>query len=117
MEAPAPSHASPHVNASSNGVNGANGVHTKLVRDTETSAPLSTVLRPNDLDVVPQLADSIKKLSGQVATNEDGSDGGRRELLEQARHLVQALETPRETMIKHCWAQVSYLVVRSHLFA
>lgn len=107
MAASYPPSAAPHTNGSTNGVDGANGVNGKLVRDTETSAPLSTVLRPNDLEAVPQLADSIKALSKDVPTKNDRSDAGRRELLAHARHLVQALETPRETMIKHCWAQVS----------
>lgn len=83
--------------------NGTNGVQATLVKDLSTSADLSTVLKPNDLDAVPRLAENISKLGGGLLIKDDSR---RRELLAQARSLVQALETPRETMIKHCWAQV-----------
>lgn len=84
-------------------VNGTNGVHATLTKDPSASAPLSTVLKPNDLEAVPALAESISKLGGGLSIKDDFR---RRQLLTQARSLVQALETPRETMIKHCWAQV-----------
>lgn len=85
--------------------NGTNGVHASLVKDQSASAPLSTVLKPNDLDAVPELTENIKTLGGGISIKDDSR---RRELLAQARRLVQALETPRETMIKHCWAQVGF---------
>lgn len=63
---------------------------------------ISVALRPNDLKAVPRLVEDIS------ATNVDPNDSaGRLRLLEKARDLVRALETPRETMIKHLWAQVS----------
>lgn len=82
--------------------NGTNGVHASLKQDQTASAPLSTALKPNNIDAVPKLTKNIGALGGDMSIKDDT---GRRELLAQARHLVQALETPRETMIKHCWAQ------------
>ncbi|KAK5164213.1 uncharacterized protein LTR77_009907 [Saxophila tyrrhenica] len=64
--------------------------------------PVSIALSPNDVTAVPTCAENIHAL----AKTFDKSDNGRRlELLAHARSLVRALETPRETMIKHCWAQ------------
>lgn len=89
------------LNKTTNGVK--SGLNEKLNPDFNASAPLSTVLEPNDLAAVPHLLERIKSTGANISSNNDSE---RRELLAQARHLVQALETPRETMIKHCWAQV-----------
>ncbi|TDZ36724.1 O-methyltransferase mpaG [Colletotrichum spinosum] len=66
--------------------------------------PLDAVIaiQPNNPRRVAELSEKIGAL-GPVFSAE-GNDG-RLKLLKQARSLVQALETPRETMIKHCWAQ------------
>lgn len=63
---------------------------------------VSVALTPNDLSSVPALVNDISTL-GHAAS---GDYEARHQLLLKARALVQALETPRETMIKHCWAQV-----------
>lgn len=65
---------------------------------------VSVALRPNDPERVPGLIQDISA-AGHALNSDDGV--GRLRLLEKARDLVRALETPRETMIKHCWAQVS----------
>ena len=72
---------------------------------------ISVGLSPCDLESVPSLVDDIASLRERLSHNERGA---RLELLEKARGLVRALETPRETMIKHCWAQVSWTPTRSH---
>ena len=65
---------------------------------------VSAALRPNDPESVPGLIQDISDASHDL----DSDDGvSRLRLLGKARDLVRALETPRETMIKHCWAQVS----------
>lgn len=69
-------------------------------------ADLSIALQPCDLDAVPDYVEQINKLGTQVA---EGNVQSRFDLLKAARGLVNALETPRETMIKHCWAQVRML--------
>ena len=65
---------------------------------------ISVALQANDLGSVPKLSKGIFSLSTAAS---DGDEAARLELVEKARALVRALETPRETMIKHCWAQVS----------
>lgn len=59
---------------------------------------------PNDIAAVPRL---VKELQDGLASLADGGHAARHELLIKARTLTQALETPRETMVKHCWGQVS----------
>jgi hypothetical protein len=60
---------------------------------------------PNDAAAIPSTIESIQSL-GKTFSNSENV--GRQKLLAEARRLVRALETPRETMIKHNWAQVSY---------
>ncbi|CAI7587044.1 unnamed protein product [Penicillium glandicola] len=56
----------------------------------------------NTPELVPGLVDQIASL-GKVASLKDHTD--RTTLLEAAISLVYALETPREAMMRHCWAQ------------
>ncbi|TLS29559.1 hypothetical protein PpBr36_01431 [Pyricularia pennisetigena] len=78
-------------------VNGsANGKHAVV--------DLAIATQPADLAAVPELARAIAATADSVTAEDQES---RYELLIKARSLVQALETPRETMIKHCWAQTS----------
>lgn len=58
--------------------------------------------QPSNPKDVATLLNSIGTLGASSLDNEQS----RLNLLKQARLLVQALETPRETMIKHLWAQV-----------
>ncbi|KAF6785942.1 sterigmatocystin 8-o-methyltransferase, partial [Colletotrichum musicola] len=52
-------------------------------------------------------ASNLLEYFGAVNVENLASAGteARQDLLIKARSLVQALETPRETMVKHCWAQ------------
>ncbi|KFX96913.1 hypothetical protein V490_03071 [Pseudogymnoascus sp. VKM F-3557] len=61
----------------------------------------SIALSPCDIDAVPGLLSQITKLSNGSLKE----DKARLEMLDNARALVRVLETPRETMIKHTWAQ------------
>ncbi|TQN69524.1 O-methyltransferase mpaG [Colletotrichum shisoi] len=63
---------------------------------------LSVALTACDLSSVGQHAKKISALADVAAS---GDDAARLSALASARALVHALETPRETMIKHCWAQ------------
>lgn len=65
---------------------------------------VSIALKANDLKSVPRLASEIASLGSSL---DDGDYNTRQGLLRKARALVTALETPRETMIKHNWAEVS----------
>ncbi|KAK6857213.1 O-methyltransferase- family 2 [Apiospora arundinis] len=63
---------------------------------------VATATSPSNLAAVPQL---IKELAEGVGCLESGGNEARQALAIKARTLMQALDTPRETMIKHCWAQ------------
>lgn len=73
----------------------------------DSPVDVSIATSPNNIDAVPELLEQITKGIGALST---GGDEARHELLIKARTLVQSLETPRETMIKHCWAQVRFCV-------
>ena len=64
---------------------------------------VSIATEPNNIGEVPTLLGEITKAFDIFAN----SNAGRKDLVVKCRALVQALETPRETMINHCWAQVS----------
>jgi hypothetical protein len=53
---------------------------------------------------VPHLLKQIVK-HGEVFQSDDGH-ATRMKLLQAAQELVYSLETPRETIIRHIWAQV-----------
>ncbi|KAL4997402.1 S-adenosyl-L-methionine-dependent methyltransferase [Aspergillus recurvatus] len=60
-------------------------------------------IRPNAPQDIPALLSKVSKLGATYAENED--EDARAEYLDAARHLVYALETPREAMIRYCWSQ------------
>lgn len=64
----------------------------------------SVAVCPNDLGSVSALAKSIATDAAELSS---GDDAARHALIIKARTLVQSLETPRETMTKHTWAQAS----------
>ncbi len=83
-----------------------------MSRPSSTPADISVALSPCDFDSVPGLVNKIMSLS-QGLTKDDV--GQRLQLLAEARALVNALETPRETFIKHLWAEVCYILTPSAL--
>ncbi|KAK3990479.1 S-adenosyl-L-methionine-dependent methyltransferase [Cladorrhinum sp. PSN332] len=68
----------------------------------ENAVDPSVILQPNDLSSVPSILSSIQTLGAGLDPNDDAT---RQSLLASARALVVALEKPRETMIRHCWAE------------
>jgi hypothetical protein len=72
-----------------------------------TTVDVSIALKASDLKSVPSLTAEIQSLGSSL---KEGDYNGRQALLRKARALVNALETPRETMIKHTWAEVSSLL-------
>lgn len=67
---------------------------------------MATVSQPNNLDIVPSL---LAEINEKVANSElQDADFDRKSLLIKCRSLVQALETPRETLVKHTSAQVRH---------
>jgi hypothetical protein len=59
---------------------------------------ISIALNPTDLGSVPGLLGEIHSLGSNLSYN---NRSGRLRLLEKAKALVRALETPRETVVKH----------------
>lgn len=53
-----------------------------------------------------QLEQLQKKIELHSQAYSNGDSNARLKLLDTARSLVQAMETPQETMLRYCWAQV-----------
>lgn len=53
-----------------------------------------------------KLAHLQKEIESHSQAYSNGDHDARLKLLETARSLVQAMETPQETMLRYCWAQV-----------
>lgn len=88
-----------HTNGHTNGH--ANG-HTNGSKN-EAFVDGSVAVSPNTPDLVPEILEKIAA-SGKAFTSSDPKS--RTELLDAARSLVYAVETPREAMIRFCWSQV-----------
>lgn len=63
----------------------------------------SVAVSPNAPELVPGLLDQVASHGKALAFT---GTAARTELLDAARQLVYALETPREAMIRFCWSQV-----------
>lgn len=94
--------------ADTNGTNGASA--NGFVKKPAVDVPVA--LAPNNL---PAAAGLLKDISSLGPATLDGDEKSRLDLAEKARALVRSLETPRETMVKHCYSQVRkpYLLVES----
>ncbi|KAF2453061.1 S-adenosyl-L-methionine-dependent methyltransferase [Lineolata rhizophorae] len=68
-----------------------------------TIPDISLALNPSDVESVPGLLKDIASTGNSFVAQEDRAS--RLQLLAQARQLVRALETPRETMLKNCWGE------------
>ncbi|ORX92631.1 O-methyltransferase-domain-containing protein, partial [Clohesyomyces aquaticus] len=76
-----------------------NGV---LVPEITPAVDIGFALRASNLGAVPETLKAILSFGQSPSVD---NESARLQLLAKARDLVRALETPRETMIKHCWAQ------------
>lgn len=86
-----------HANGHSNRIANGHGKETSPFMDDQI--PIS----PSAPQQVPGLLSQISS-HGDAFLNADPD--ARSKLLEDARALANALETPRESMIRYCWAQV-----------
>lgn len=89
-----------------NGVSHTNGSTTNSHANghvKEAFVDGSVAISPNTPELVPQLLDLIAS-SGKAFVSADPK--ARTDLLDAARQLVYAVETPREAMIRFCWSQV-----------
>lgn len=66
----------------------------------------NVAISPNTPEEVPTLLKRIA-LHGEAYLTEN-DENERTKILDAARSLVYALETPREAIIRHCWSQVSH---------
>jgi two-component sensor histidine kinase len=84
----------------------ANGSGPDKTSPGTPSVDQAIALSPCDLEAVPTILGETLSNALKYSNGSFKDDRVRLELLENARSLVRALETPRETMIKHTWAQV-----------
>jgi hypothetical protein len=84
---------------------------TQVNGDVQTNEQLveafvdgSVAISANTPELVPGLVGQVASL-GKDVNLQDHKD--RSTLLEAARSLVYALETPREAMIRYCWSQAT----------
>ncbi|KAI0158284.1 S-adenosyl-L-methionine-dependent methyltransferase [Xylariaceae sp. FL1272] len=72
-----------------------------------TLSDVSVAVAPSNIDAVPNLLEAVASAAG-VFTKQGGNTViARRQFLTKLRDLTHALETPREMMVQHCWAQPS----------
>lgn len=70
---------------------------------SETPVDVSLATKPTNLPSVPGLLEDITRDVEKLNPEDIVS---RQQLVEKARALVLALQTPREMMVEQCWAQV-----------
>lgn len=87
--------------------------HHSIQQDERASNDISLAVLPCDIGGVPGLLSDISSLGAKEDFLFDRN--ARLELVEKARSLVRALETPRETMMKHVGAQVLYITAFQYL--
>ncbi|CAI7584217.1 unnamed protein product [Penicillium manginii] len=58
-----------------------------------------------------QLADLLHEIQSHANAFTNGDSLARLELVDSARALVRAMETPQEAMLRACWAEPSYFAV------
>ncbi|PYI32237.1 o-methyltransferase [Aspergillus indologenus CBS 114.80] len=85
-------------------VNGHNNSHIRKPTE-EAFTDNNGAIAPNDPEEVPALLKSIALHGEAYLTENDELE--RTKILDSARALVYALETPREAIIRHCWSQSS----------
>ncbi|PYH44716.1 o-methyltransferase [Aspergillus saccharolyticus JOP 1030-1] len=83
-------------------VNGHDNGHIRKPSQ-EAFVDSNVAIAPNDPEEVPALLKRISLHGEAYLTENDELE--RTRILDSARALVYALETPREAMIRHCWSQ------------
>lgn len=80
------------------------------VNGAANGSPNGKIIDVEKLAVSPNQPTHIATLLGQLNTDGkehiDTDSQARLKMLETARSLVYALETPREAIIRHCWSEV-----------
>ncbi|KAH6884397.1 S-adenosyl-L-methionine-dependent methyltransferase [Thelonectria olida] len=99
-------------NGTSNGTNGTNGAVAANGID-QHKVDVSIALKANDAAAVPDLIKEITALGKGFNADDDQA---RIKLAMKARTLWKSLETPRETMIRHLWAEPSVMCALNGTF-
>ncbi|KOS41203.1 hypothetical protein ACN38_g7928 [Penicillium nordicum] len=70
-----------------------------------TSVPVDLLIatRPSSAELIPGLLEEITKGVNHLAA---GNEEDRKDVLIKCRALARAIETPRETLVDHCWGQM-----------
>lgn len=68
---------------------------------------LVSAVTPTNIAGVPKLLEEVASAGNGLSKAGEESSVPRLELLAKARELARSLETPREIMIQHLWAQAS----------
>lgn len=63
---------------------------------------------PNAPEAVPDLVARISSLGESIALKDSKE---RLKLLDAARSLALAVETPREAILRHCWSEVGFPLI------
>ena len=106
-------HANGTTSSTANGVTSgkadgySSGTTEKNHRDGVAFLDDQVAISPSTPEKVPGLLEDI--LTRGLAFSGGKDAKARTDLLDAVRSLVHALETPRETMIRYCWSQVSGL--------
>ncbi|KJZ69465.1 hypothetical protein HIM_11148 [Hirsutella minnesotensis 3608] len=67
-----------------------------------SAAEPAIVMQPNSVKGLPAL---VEEISRRVQALADGGDVSRRDLVAKCHQLLYCLESPREVMLRDCWAQ------------
>ncbi|PYH79787.1 S-adenosyl-L-methionine-dependent methyltransferase [Aspergillus uvarum CBS 121591] len=85
--------------------------HKNSTLNKETADVAQLAISPNVPAQVPLLLDQIHTQGKEYL---DAKPQSRLDLLESARSLVYALETPREAILRHCWSETtSYAAIET----
>lgn len=82
-----------------------------ITNGTDGAAPVdvSVATSPNHLEATPQLLKDLTEGISKLTSGGNVDDVLRQDMSTKARDIMLALETPRETSIKHIWGEVGYL--------
>lgn len=75
---------------------------------------ISIASRPGNIDAVPNLLQEIEQ---SIRSLQAGTDELRKDLLVKCRALIQAIQTPRETVVDHIWGQVMTTTITTNPYA
>lgn len=73
----------------------------------DTPVDVSVAMSPANLGAAPKLLKELTEGFQALTAGDKINDELRQDLSTKARDLMLALETPRETSIKHIWGEVS----------